>query len=705
MKRILLSLCWLLALPVLAHQPDNASGTFELDWHTSQIDKTIATGVFQTMGLRVDNDPSRAGVKEEGGKKILFGIALGFSIDDQFAFDIDQKIKVTVELDASNLTEFFYAYDRNGVVESVHRIEIAQGTKGFQTYEFVLDRARFANRGYSQTDFAISSGLDMSSKLLFIRDIKFELVGETAKRNASGKLQLNLIEKKSKERVAAQIGLYDASGRMPLPTESAIELQFFETMVRSVEIREELDQINWPNDNHYSMYVDGLYQANIPAGKYTLVVMKGPEYPILTKEIEIEADQDNNINITLDHVIDMPSKGWYSGDVHNHFSRRNSSVNTNQMAHARATDLHMHWLYALGNSVTTHFDQYAWGKDGQYKEKDYYIASGQEDPRTDFLGHVLAMGQNEFVRYPNDYFHYDKVSKEVHKQGGVFGVAHMDFAQFQQNIALAMLAPEDEVDFVEIFQYHSLNLNDWYAFLNLGFKLAAAAGSDWPYMSLPGSVRTYVKVDGEFTPDAWNKGLAEGKSFASNGPMVDFNINGNDIGSTVQVKKGETIQIKAKGYIVPSWDLLKYASIIVNGDVVKEVKLEKGQKEIEIDLELPMNESAWIAVKVHGEKAHDIVFQSDFTKRIQAHTSPIYIEVDGQPTWSKEKAPEIIDRLIERMEVVKEMKYQRNDNEAWESPDRTAEMLEAFRPYLRTWIDQTSEFYEKRKKEIVTPSK
>ncbi|OHX66634.1 CehA/McbA family metallohydrolase [Flammeovirga pacifica] len=703
MKNILLCLCWLLTIPVLAHHPDNASGTFELDWHTSQIDKTIATGVFQTMGLRVDNDPSRAGVKEDGGEKILYGIALGFSISDQFAFDIDQQVKVTVELNASNLNEFFYAYDRNGVVESVHRIEIPEGTKGWQKYEFVLDRARFANRGYGQTDFAISAGLDMSNKLLFIRDIQFELIGDATKRNAKGNLQLNLFEKKSKERVAAQIGLYDATGRMPLPTESAIELQFFETKVRSVEIREELDQINWPNKNHYTMYIDGFYQANIPAGKYTLVVMKGPEYPILQKEIEIKEGKDNAINIHIEHLLDMPSKGWYSGDVHNHFSRQNATANPNQIAHARAADLHMHWLYALGNSVTTHFDQYAWGKEGQYKEKDYYIASGQEDPRTDFLGHVLAMGQDEFVRYPDEYFHYDKVSKEVHKQGGVFGVAHMDFAQFQQNIALAMLAPENEIDFVEIFQYHSLNLNDWYAFLNLGFKLSAAAGSDWPYMSLPGSVRTFVKVDGEFTPDAWNKALQEGKSFVSNGPMIDFKINGNDIGSTLKVKKGETLTIKGKGYIVPSWDLLKYASIIVNGDVVKEIELEKGQKEIDIELEIPADKSCWVAVKVHGEKAHDIVFQSDFTKRIQAHTSPIYIEVDGQPTWSKEKAPQIIDMLLDRMEQVKEMKYERHDNEAWESPDRTEEMLDAFRSYLRTWIDQTKEYYINRKKEIVRP--
>jgi hypothetical protein len=371
------------------------------------------------------------------------------------------------------------------------------------------------------------------------------------------------------------------------------------------------------------------------------------------------------------------------------------------MAHARAADLHMHWLYALGNSVNTYFEQYAWGKEGQYKEKDYYVASGQEDPRTDFLGHVLAMGHNEFIRYPDEYFRYDKVSKEVHNQGGIFGIAHMDFAQFQQKIALALLAPEDEIDFVEIFQYAALHLTDWYAFLNMGFQVPAAAGSDWPYMSLPGSVRTYVQIQGDFTPDAWNQGLKSGRSYVSNGPMMDFSVDGHEIGSTLTAQSGQTVKVKGRGYILPSWDKLLHASIIVNGDVVKEIRLEKGQEEIDLEFDLKIDESCWVAFKVHGEKAQNIVFQSPYIKQIQAHSSPIYILVDGQPAWSLQKAPQIIDQLIDRLASVKEMKYQRNDNEAWESPDRTAELLEMFRPYLKTWIDESIEYYQKRKELIL----
>lgn len=692
----------LLGYPAQAHHdPKSPSGTFELDWQNGQITHTYAVGIFQTMGLRVDNDPSRAGVRIENGESILYGIALSFDLNDDFAFDGDQKVKVKIELDVTNLPHFYITYDKNGSLDAVKKVNVEAGSSGWQEFEIELNRARFANRGFGGTDFAIASNIDMSNTLLFIKNIKFELIGKSPLPAKLGNIQLRIQKKGTNELIAAQIGLYDESGRMPLPSHHAVELQVFEEMTRNIEIREELDQLNWPHPNHYSMYADGFYSANIPAGKYTLVIMKGPEYAIEVKKIDILPNTVNPVIVEMEHVLDMPSKGWYSGDVHNHLSRENSQLNVNQIAHAKAADLHMHWLYALGNSVNTYFHQYAWGEEGQYREKNYFLGSGQEDPRTDFLGHVLAMGHNEFIRYPNKYLHYDEVSKEVHNQGGIFGIAHMDFAQFQQKIALALLAPQGEIDFVEILQYHALHLEDWYAFLNLGFKLPAAAGSDWPYMSLPGSVRTYVKVNDSFTPKSWNENLKAGKSFVTNGPMIDFHIAKKEMGSTIAAKVGDTLHVEGEAYIHESLDKLNYMAIILNGDVVKEIQPDQPGETIKLGYQLEVKESCWVALLVKGEKTQEIIFQTQYTKQTQAHSSPIYISVDNKPSWSTEKAPMIIDQLISRMEEVKEMPYQRNDNEAWESPDRTAELLENFRPRLRNWIDETILYYQTRKKEIL----
>ena len=513
-------------------------------------------------------------------------------------------------------------------------------------------------------------------------------------------LELVIKDSDTGDLLAAQVGLFDETGRMPIPGEMATEFQFFDTMVRHVEVREELDHPSWPHSNHYSMYVDGVYRSQMPAGDYDLVVVRGPEYPIVQRKVSIVSGQTNRIEVELQHALDMPASGWYSGDVHNHLTRENSAANANQMAHARAQDLHMHWLYALGNSVTTHFPQFAWGEEGHYREQDYFLGSGQEDPRTDYLGHILSMGQNQMVRYPERYLSYKEVAREVHAQGGIFGVAHMDFAQFQQKVALAMLAPEDLIDFVEVMQYHSLNTRDWYAFLDMGFQLAAAAGSDWPYMSLPGSVRTYVQVDGEFSPDSWNRGLAAGRSFVSNGPMLELSIDGQGMGSQLEVERGKVLEVGARAEIEPSWDLVSKLELIVNGEVVETVTDSRGATELVLSRSLPAEHGMWIAIRCQGLKEQDIVFQSPYTKRVQAHSSPVYVHVEGEPSWDRQRGVAAIEALIERLEAFKSMPYQRNDNEAWESPDRTQELVGLYRKAIAEEVDRAIEFYRQRADEL-----
>ena len=689
-----------LAAPAFAHERDNAAGIFPLDWTTDQVEQTYAIGVFNTFGLRVDNDPSRAGVKVIDGERVLQGIALAFAVDDQFAFDVDETITAEVELDVTNLREFYIAYDRNGTPDSVTRVEVPAGSEGWLTLSVDLERARFANRGFGGTDLVLASGIDMSSTLLFIRSIRLKRSGSTPPHAGAGSIEIQIRDPERGLLLAAQVGLYDETGRMPLPSGHAIELPVFNTKTRVVEIRRELDMLSWPHSNTYTMYVDGFYRATVPAGGYTIVAAKGPEYPIVERRVTVEAGAEQQVVIDLPHTLDMPAAGWYSGDVHNHFARANASENPLNAARARAHGLHMHWLYALGNSEATYFNQYAWGEDGEYRERDYYLGSGQEDPRTDFLGHVLAMGQDEFVRFPQRYLLYDQVSRTVHEQGGVFGVAHMDFAQFQQKVALALLAPMGEIDFVEVMQYGVLNLRDWYAFLDLGFELPAAAGSDWPYMSLPGSVRTFVRVDGEFSPDRWNAGLKAGRSFVSNGPMLDLAVDGNGMGSVIETPAGGELTIVASASIEPSWDLLTRIELIVNGEVLRTVDDPSGVTNLELRHTIVADHSMWIAVKAQGLRSQDIVFQTPYTKRVQAHSSPVYVRVDGEPTWNRERAPEILDRLIERLERFKSMPSQRNDNEAWESPDRTAELVDLSRPLVNKWVDRTIEFYSQRKLDI-----
>jgi hypothetical protein len=67
--------------------------------------------------------------------------------------------------------------------------------------------------------------------------------------------------------------------------------------------------------------------------------------------------------------------------------------------------------------------------------------------------------------------------------------------------------------------------------------LTAYAGTDcflnrvkaW---NVPGGDRVYVKVDGPLTYAAWIDALRAGRSFVSNGPVVELTVDGKGLGET-----------------------------------------------------------------------------------------------------------------------------------------------------------------------------
>ena len=69
----------------------------------------------------------------------------------------------------------------------------------------------------------------------------------------------------------------------------------------------------------------------------------------------------------------------------------------------------------------------------------------------------------------------------------------------------------------------------WYRFLNLGVPIALEAGTDVMtdyYRTMPiGTTRLYVHTGGATNFDAYWRGLREGRSFVTTGPMLQFTVD------------------------------------------------------------------------------------------------------------------------------------------------------------------------------------
>jgi len=72
------------------------------------------------------------------------------------------------------------------------------------------------------------------------------------------------------------------------------------------------------------MSENGKFTQQLPPGKYRVIVVRGPEYSHLEKEVTLDPAKEFVFKGTLKHLVD--TKGWISADFHNHSTPSGDNV-------------------------------------------------------------------------------------------------------------------------------------------------------------------------------------------------------------------------------------------------------------------------------------------------------------------------------------------------------------------------------------------
>jgi hypothetical protein len=161
----------------------------------------------------------------------------------------------------------------------------------------------------------------------------------------------------------------------------------------------------------------------------------------------------------------------------------------------------------------------------------------------------------------------------------------------------------------------------YYKFLNCGFKLPVSAGTASGVKSTPlGYDRVYVKLLGKFGYDEWFRALKAGRSFATNGPMLFLDVNGQEPGGAIVLpaaakKAAGRLKVHAEASSLGDLDRLE---IVWKGRVVKTVKASDHALSLSADFETDAQETGWFAARALEKPTETARF---------AHTSPVYVQV------------------------------------------------------------------------------
>jgi hypothetical protein len=469
-------------------------------------------------------------------------------------------------------------------------------------------------------------------------------------------LTCRVIDEKSGRGVAARVRLLDARGREVVPIGHA------EPLAKGAQ------QGDVRFQSRRFAYVNGSFELDPARLPLRYQVIKGYEYVIAEGDLAAGDVSGGSITIPLSRWSNLSERGWYSGDIHiHHISPKTCRFEMD------AEDLNV--ANILTSDFTVDQDQFE-GKVNANSSGKHLVYVNQEF-RNDELGHLCLLNLKELIQpvKPMQHDHYPlhiDVCDKAHAQGGYVSWAHfpswpgvenpLDVAMEKLDglEILCVLEPRDFPIFMKKL-VPDLAANDglrlWYRYLNCGFRLTATAGTDkMTTFVTVGANRVFARLDGDFSYQNWINALKKGRTFITNSPVLSFRVNGQEPGATLQLnsRNNKVLEIHAVAESQLPYHRLE---IVANGQVIGETSPSGKRHRAEIHLEYPLRESCWIAARaledIRPYRTKGLNFNtvhidegtllSNYygTRRpetVFAHSSPVYVFLDGQPIRSWDDA-------------------------------------------------------------------
>ena len=422
---------------------------------------------------------------------------------------------------------------------------------------------------------------------------------------------------------------------------------------------------------HY-FHANGDVLFDVPAGAVTVEVMKGFEYRPEKRTAHIAANQRAEITIRL-KSLDIPSDAhshWVSGDVHVHMNYGGAYRNTpkNLVAQAASENLSIVENLIVNKEQRIPDIAYFSPQPDPASTASTLLFHGQEF-HTSYWGHLGLLNLTQhflipgYAAYPNTaaaslFPSNADVADMAHQQHALVGYVHPydTFPDPVKDASLTHELPVDaalgKVDYIEVlgFSDHKSTAAVWYRLLNCGFRLPAAAGTDAManFASLRGPVglnRVYANVpQGPLDIQSWLSSLKQGHTFATNGPLLGFTLDGTAPGDELRLPTGEN-KVKFTGWL-RSMVPVDHLEVICNGRVVRELKFGDDRETADVEGAISLSQSGWCLLRAWSDKAEHPVLDA----YPYATTSPIYVTVSGSATKAGEDAAYFvvwIDRMIQ----------------------------------------------------------
>jgi hypothetical protein len=396
----------------------------------------------------------------------------------------------------------------------------------------------------------------------------------------------------------------------------------------------------------------GTVAVTVPAGPLHVIAARGLEFARAEYDLAPSAGETVTLDHRPDRRFDPQADGWYGADLHVHLNYSGDHVlepaDARRMQAGEGLAL-MHLTAGNFGGALVYDRELLESTAGTDLWAGTAVARAGLEFRNDLLGHVHGLGLtgvpprlhtgHEGTEHPWDWPPNSVACDDMRALRAVTTYAHPVFApdgdgpdelfrpfrmvEARELVADAALGLVDAVELVSCFDdrgalvlYHHL--------LSCGLRLAAVAGTDTflsfargpaPASNPPGWGRVYAHLgDAPLSVEAFAAAIRAGRTVVTNGPWLTLDVDGAGPGALLDRRRGDRLAVTARAVGSGRDRLVLYGPdgelAATAGDVLEH--------------ELPVDRGLWLAAAAHGGSDPHTPGAPVF-----AHTSPVYVDVDG----------------------------------------------------------------------------
>ena len=418
---------------------------------------------------------------------------------------------------------------------------------------------------------------------------------------------------------------------------------------------------------------DGDAIISAPAGKYRVLVTRGPEWSMHSEDVQVTDTFRPDVHAVLTHVV-QPGD-WLGADFHVHAA---PSPDSKVTLEDRVASLVAEGIEFAVPTDHNHVTDYMPTVIATRREELGSIPGAEITSWDPNWGHFNGLGLPVLVDEPGQGVPaWEKTTpaqifRRVHeldpdalvqinhpRMEGEIG--YFDRVHFDPATQLGSAAYSADYDLIEVWNGFDLArpasfervFNEWLELVAEGHRYVATGNSDSHLIRYQwnGYPRTYVRARGYSDARQVLRELRAGHAFVTSGPFLDVTAEGGGPGDRVRADHGNAdVHVRVQ---IPSWMHLDEVRIYVSGQLMTTDAISplfqgssryvaplhaaplSGAIVFEKDYDVPIEKDGSIVVLIRGTTPLDEYFARNDIPPL-AFSNPIWVDADGDGRWQRD---------------------------------------------------------------------